>query len=140
MGQAGEARPDPAARQPRATPYHTPSTPFHHTHFGLSFPRARVQIHSALKKVEVEDLGGMDAPRLWAAMPEEDGAGRGRRDLAALEHELGVKVCFCEDGHVLLVGARARLQKKCFVLRNLLSHYHWRQSGKDVAFEAMVAR
>ena len=83
---------------------------------------------------------GMDAPRLWAAMPEEDGAGRGRRDLAALEHELGVKVCFCEDGHVLLVGARARLQKKCFVLRNLLSHYHWRQSGKDVAFEAMVAR
>ena len=34
----------------------------------------------------------------------------------------------------------AKLQKKTFVLRNLLSHYHWRLSGRDVAFEQMVAK
>eukprot|EP00966_Prymnesium_polylepis_P134429 3106743-Prymnesium_polylepis.1 len=66
------------------------------------------QINAALKKVEVEDLGAMDAARLWEAIPEEDGAGRGRNDLTAIERELSVKVCFCEaDAHVLLVGAKA---------------------------------
>ena len=98
------------------------------------------QIAAAVKKVEVEDLGAMDAAQLWEAIPEEDGAGRGRRDLAATERELNVKVHFCDDGHVLLCGAKAKLSKKCFVIRNLLSHYHWRLSGRDVAFEAMVAR
>ena len=50
------------------------------------------QMQSVLKKVEVENLGKMDAARLWEAIPEEDGAGRGRRDLLALEHDLSVKV------------------------------------------------
>ena len=40
--------------------------------------------------------------------------------------------------HVLLVGAKHKLANKCFVLRNLLSHYHWRLSGRDVAFEQMT--
>ena len=100
----------------------------------------RKQICAALKKVEVEDLGAMDAARLWESIPEEDGAGRGRNDLAEIEKELSVKVCFCEDAHVLLVGAKAKLQKKAFVLRNLLSHYHWRLAGRDVAFEAMTEK
>ena len=99
------------------------------------------QIVGALKKVEVEDLGDMAAPALWESIPEVDGSGRGRQDLATIERELSVKVVFCEDdGHVLLVGAKAKLEKKCFVVRNLLSHYHWRLSGRDVAFETMTAR
>ena len=98
------------------------------------------QLFAALKKVEVDDLGPMEAPRLWEAIPEDDGAGRGRRDLAAMERELSVKVVFCEgSGRVLLVGARPKLAKKCFAMRNLLSHYHWRLSGRDVAFETMAA-
>ena len=68
----------------------------------------------------MEDLGAMDAARLWESIPEEDGAGRGRNDLADIEKELSVKICFCDDAHVLLVGAKAKLQKKAFVLRNLL--------------------
>lgn len=101
----------------------------------------RKQISAALKKVEVEDLGAMDAARLWEAIPEEDGAGRGRKDLAEIEKELSIKVCFCEgDAHVLLVGAKTKLQKKAFALRNMLSHYHWRLSGRDVAFEAMTEK
>lgn len=95
------------------------------------------QIRSALKKVEVEDLGAMDSQRLWEAIPDEDSAGRGKKDLAAIEKDLSLKVVFCVDGHVLLVGAKAKLQKKAFTLRNLLSHYHWRLSGRDVAFEMM---
>ena len=98
------------------------------------------QIATAVKKVHVEDLGPMNAADLWEAIPEDDSAGRGRRDLSAMETELGVKVCFCANGHVLLVGPKVKLQKKCFVLRNLLSHYHWRLSGRDVAFETMTAR
>ena len=66
--------------------------------------------------------------------------GRGRRDLAAIEKDLSVKVVFCENRHVLLVGAKAKLQKKCLSLRILLSHYHWRLSGRDVSFESMTAR
>jgi hypothetical protein len=34
--------------------------------------------------------------------------------------------------HVLLVGPKAKLQKKCFAIRNLLAHYHWRLTGKQV--------
>ena len=98
------------------------------------------QIAAAVKKVDVENLGPMNAAELWEAIPEEDSAGRGRRDLAAMEKELAVKVCFCDNGNVLLVGAKAKLQKKCFMLRNLLSHYHWRLSGRDVAFETMTVR
>ena len=98
------------------------------------------QLVAALKRVEVDDLGPMEAPRLWEAIPDDDGAGRGRRDLAAMEKELSVKVVFCAgSGRVLLVGARPKLAKKCFALRNLLSHYHWRLSGRDVAFETMTA-
>ena len=102
--------------------------------------RWRKLIAAQVKKVDVEDLGMMDAARLWDAIPEEDGAGRGRRDLEALEKDLSVKAVFSSNGHVLLVGAKAKLQKKTFVLRNLLSHYHWRLSGRDVAFEQMVAK
>jgi hypothetical protein len=97
------------------------------------------QIAAAVKRVDVENLGPMNAAELWEAIPEEDSAGRGRRDLAAMEKELAVKVCFCDNGTVLLAGAKAKLQKKCFMLRNLLSHYHWRLSGRDVAFETMIA-
>jgi len=98
-------------------------------------------IEGVLKKVEVEDLGEMDAQRLLASIPETDADGRGLHDLRLLERELSVKVVFCAPPctHVLLVGAKAKLSKKCFVLRNLLSHYHWRLSGRDVAFEAMTA-
>eukprot|EP00443_Scrippsiella_acuminata_P074732 CAMPEP_0115549208 /NCGR_PEP_ID=MMETSP0271-20121206/94571_1 /TAXON_ID=71861 /ORGANISM="Scrippsiella trochoidea, Strain CCMP3099" /LENGTH=68 /DNA_ID=CAMNT_0002982719 /DNA_START=1 /DNA_END=203 /DNA_ORIENTATION=- len=68
----------------------------------------------------------MDAADLWSSIPTEDAAGRGKQDLQKIEKELNVKVCFCDDSHILLVGAKAKLQKKCFVIRNLLSHYHWR--------------
>ena len=50
------------------------------------------QLAAALKKCEVEDLGAMDASRLWEAIPEEDGSGRGRVDLATMEKDLGIKV------------------------------------------------
>ena len=97
-------------------------------------------ILAAVKKIEVEDLGKMEAQQLWEAIPEEDGAGRGRKDLATMQKDLSVAVVFCEsNGHVLLVGAKAKLSKKCFAIRNLLSHYHWRLSGRDVAFETMTA-
>ena len=102
----------------------------------------RKAIVTALKKVEVEDLGPMDSAALWESIPEEDSSGRGRQDLIRVEKELSVKVVFCAPPckHVLLVGAKAKLSKKCFVLRNLLSHYHWRLSGRDVAFEVMTAK
>ena len=101
----------------------------------------RKTIHTVLKKVDVDDLGDMDAQTLLESIPEEDDAGRGRQDLHKIEKDLIVKVVFCAapGRHVLLVGAKAKLAKKCFVLRNLLSHYHWRLSGRDVAFEAMTA-
>lgn len=101
----------------------------------------RKAITSALKKVDVEDLGDMDAQALLDAIPEQDSNGRGMQDLRKTEKELSVKVVFCAAPcrHVMLVGAKAKLTKKCFVLRNLLSHYHWRLSGRDVAFETMTA-
>lgn len=81
----------------------------------------------------------MDAVSLAASIPPESANVRGMCDLNKLEKELSVKVAFCGDGHVLLASARAKLQKKCFVLCNMLSHYHWRLSGRDVSFESMVA-
>ena len=98
------------------------------------------QIVSSLRKIEVEDLGDMDAPRLRDSIPAVDTGGRGREDLAAIQRDLNVKVVFCENRHVLLVGTKAKLQKKCIVIRNLLSHYHWRLSGRDVTFETMTAK
>ena len=89
--------------------------------------RWKDRIASGLRKVEVEDLGDMDAPRLWAAIPPTPEAAAGGT-CAAIEKDLSVKVVFCENRHVLLVGAKAKLQKKCLSLRNLLSHYHWRLS------------
>jgi len=100
----------------------------------------RKAVASALKKIDVEDLGDMSAPSLLSTIPDEDAAGRGMRDLRKIEKELSVTVVFGDDGHLLLVGAMPKLTKKCFVLRNLLSHYHWRLSGRDVAFEEMTAK
>jgi hypothetical protein len=89
---------------------------------------------SALKKIIVEDLGQMNANELVATIPLEDSGGRGLQDLQQMEKALQVKVVFCDNGHVLLVGQKAKLTKKCFTIKNILSHYHWRLSGKDVAF------
>jgi hypothetical protein len=91
------------------------------------------QIETALKKIHVEDLGAMNAMELKDSIPIEDSEGRGRKDLEVLEKQLSVKVVFGDNEHVLLVGQKQKLQKKCFVMRNILSHYHWRLSGKDVS-------
>ena len=99
----------------------------------------RKSVSSALKKIEVEDLGDMDAMELQESIPEEDSNGRGMKDLLALQKQLSVRVVFCNK-HVLLVGQKSKLQKKCFVLRNMLSHYHWRLSGKDVSFGSMTGK
>jgi hypothetical protein len=89
---------------------------------------------ATLKKIMVEDLGQMNANELVATIPLEDSSGRGFQDLQEMEKALQVKVVFCDNGHVLLVGQKAKLTKKCFTIKNILSHYHWRFSGKDVAF------
>jgi len=92
-------------------------------------------IQSTLKKVVTEDLGNMNATELIPTIPETDPEGRGMQDLQATEKKLSVKIVFDEDtGHVFLVGDAKKLEKKCFVLRNMLSHYHWRLSGTDVVF------
>ena len=89
---------------------------------------------AALKKILVEDLGKMDAPELLTTIPETDAEGRGMVDLRSMEKKLSVKVVFDDvTGHVYLVGDAKKIDKKCFALRNMLSHYHWRLSGKDVA-------
>lgn len=55
-------------------------------------------------------------------------------DLRSMEKKLSVKVVFDDvTGHVYLVGDTKKIDKKCFALRNMFSHYHWRLSGKDVA-------
>ena len=96
------------------------------------------RVEMALRKVDEEDLGAMDAAELKQAVCE---GGDGGADLAALETSLSVLVFFdTATAHVWLVGARKKLDKKCAEIRNLLSHYHWRMSGKDVSFDAMVAR
>ena len=115
---------------------------------GASWEKA---VHSALKKITVEDLGYMNAAELKASIPDNDSEGRGKTDLYQLEKKLSVKVVFDDggaesgesggsggsggSGHVLLVGDAKKLEKKVFVIRNMLSHYHWRLSGSDVAFE-----
>ena len=84
-------------------------------------------VSAALRKVETDDLGDMDAAYLSEAIPEE-----GRAKLASLQRELSVKVVFCAaSGHIVLAGGRAKLSKKCFELKNVLAHYHWRLSGHD---------
>jgi hypothetical protein len=125
-----------------------------------------------LKNLVVEDLGPLKAHKLWDTIPEQDDKdGRGRNDLARIEHELNVKVVFVrmppdndnddEDhadknnnynkqkndqdsflssrqhhhqyhDHVFLVGPKAKLAKKCFVLKNILAHYYWRLTGQEV--------
>ncbi|CAB9506414.1 expressed unknown protein [Seminavis robusta] len=88
-------------------------------------------VQSALKKIIVEDLGDLAAQELWENIPTEDSDGRGRNDLEQLEKQLSVKVVFLEK-HILLVGAKAKLEKKCLVIRNVLSHYYWRLKGKQI--------
>mmetsp|Transcript_2731 Transcript_2731/g.4114 ORF Transcript_2731/g.4114 Transcript_2731/m.4114 type:complete len:180 (+) Transcript_2731:121-660(+) len=92
--------------------------------------------HSSLKKVVVEDLGDMNAKELKNSIPEEDAEGRGKSDLLSYQKKFSVQVVFdAESGHVLLVGDAKKLEKKVFVIRNMLSHYHWRLSGTDVSFD-----
>ncbi len=94
----------------------------------------------ALKKIKVEDLGHMNATELESSIPLNDPEGRGIEDLNALEKKFCVKVVFdSETDHVLLVGDEKKLEKKVFVIRNMLSHYHWRLSGYDVAFDKATA-
>jgi len=107
-------------------------------------PKWKKSITSALKKIQVDDLGDMDASALRDSIPLSDGEGRGMANLEALQKKLAVSVVFCDmnghddiiNGHVLLVGNKAKLEKKCFEMRNILSHYHWRLSGTDVAMDA----
>ena len=90
------------------------------------------QLATAMKKVQVEDLGPMNATELWETIPLHDHQGRGREDLARMQTELNVHVEVAENQHLYLVGQKQKLSKKCITLRNVLSHYHWRLSGKDV--------
>lgn len=100
----------------------------------FDFKEWEEKARAALKKIVVEDLGKMDAPELLTSIPETDGEGRGMVDLRSMEKKLSVKVVFDDvTGHVYLVGDAKKIEKKCFALRNMLSHYHWRLSGKDVA-------
>lgn len=90
-------------------------------------------IHTALKKISIEDLGNMNAAELQSSIPNEDSEGRGMKDLHYLEKKLSVKVVFDNvTNHVLLVGEKKKLDKKVFEIRNMLSHYHWRLCGSDV--------
>lgn len=91
----------------------------------------KIAVKKELKKIIVEDLGDLDATELGGSIPEEDPKGRGMADLHLMQKDLHVKVIFHENRHVYLVGPKAKLDKKCFTLRNMLSHYHWRMSGKD---------
>ena len=82
----------------------------------------------------------MNASELQLAIPMEDSEGRGMTDLISLEKKLAVKVVFDqESGHVLIVGDEKKLEKKVFVIRNMISHYHWRLSGTDVAFDKITS-
>lgn len=93
-------------------------------------------IHTALKKISIEDLGNMNAIELQSSIPEKDSEGRGMNDLHDLEKKLSVKVIFDDvTNHVLLVGEKKKLEKKVIVIRNMLSHYHWRLSGSDNTFQ-----
>lgn len=102
----------------------------------LEGPKWEKNVLQALKKITVEDMGNMNAAELQSSIPPNDAEGRGIADLRSLEKKLSVKVVFDSvTGHVLLVGDEKKLEKKVFVLRNMLSHYHWRLSGTDVAFD-----
>jgi hypothetical protein len=102
---------------------------------GIDAPSWEKSIRSALKKVVCEDLGNMDASALLPTIPETDSNGRGMHHIELMEKKLSVKVVFDDEtGHVFMVGDSKKLEKKCFDLRNLLSHYHWRLSGRDVSF------
>ena len=93
--------------------------------------------YSALKKIIVLDLGYMNAIELMNTIPETDSEGRGMNDLKSMEKKLSVKVIFDHvTQHVYLVGDAKKLDKKCFALKNMLSHYYWRLSGNDVNFNA----
>jgi len=92
------------------------------------------KIRLSMKKINVEDLGKMQATDLLASIPNEDPQGRGLRDLRDMEKKLSVKIIFDgSGGYVYLVGDAKKLEKKVFAIRNLLSHYHWRLSGTDVS-------
>lgn len=93
-------------------------------------------VQVALKKILVEDLGNMNAAELLATIPEADSDGRGLSDLRSMEKKLSVKIFFDnETSHVFLIGDSKKLEKKCFPIRNMLSHYHWRLSGTDASFQ-----
>jgi hypothetical protein len=90
------------------------------------------KMQAALKKVVAEDLGNMNATELFSSIPETDSEGRGLSDLRSMEKKMSVKVVFDDEtGHVFLVGDSKKLEKKCFPIRNMVSHYHWRLSGAD---------
>ena len=100
----------------------------------IDFEEWEDKARAALKKIVVEDLGNMGATELLRSIPQTDGEGRGMVDLRSMEKKLSVKVVFDDvTGHVYLVGDAKKIDKKCFALRNMFSHYHWRLSGKDVA-------
>ena len=90
-------------------------------------------IRTTLKKITVEDLGQINATELLPTIPQQDPEGRGIDDLKTMERKLNVKVVFDihETDHVLIVGDTKKLEKKVFAIRNMISHYHWRLSGKD---------
>ena len=90
------------------------------------------QVEKDLKKIQIENLGDMGGRKrsLLASFTSD-----GLEKLAEQESEHSVAVVFQENGIILLVGTKAKLTKKCVQLRTLLSHYHWRLSGRDVAFE-----
>ena len=104
-------------------------------------------LEGALNKLCEESLGAMNAPELVKAINEivnTNTGNTGIADVTALEEKLSVLVYFdCTDGpdkgNVTLLGAKKKLENKCADLRSILSHYHWRLSGKDVIFDAMVA-
>jgi len=90
------------------------------------------QVEKDLKKIQIENLGDMGGRKrsLLASFTED-----GLEKLAEQENEHSVAVVFQENGIILLVGTKSKLAKKCVQLKTLLSHYHWRLSGRDVAFE-----
>ncbi|CAK0821690.1 unnamed protein product [Prorocentrum cordatum] len=85
-------------------------------------------VDKELKKLVVEDLGkksGDGGVLLNTAFTEE-----GMEKLQKHEQEEKVKVVFRGDGHVLLVGAKAKLDKKTVAIRTLVTHFHWRLVGQ----------
>mmetsp|Transcript_1078 Transcript_1078/g.2205 ORF Transcript_1078/g.2205 Transcript_1078/m.2205 type:complete len:216 (-) Transcript_1078:91-738(-) len=80
------------------------------------------------KRIVVEDLGkmaGHEGELLKSAFSDD-----GWKKMEQHELEEKIKVVFRADGHVLLVGQKAKLEKKAVPIRTLLSHFHWRLSGQ----------